>query len=175
MNLWCVSAMEPDYPSGRRSISIPLRQASLLITSLLITENSGEGGRFLPTEGSRQAGPTCLVTVMTAAGSGRLSLPDSCSCGPGVVRGWGNSTEQNRKPHFWSSGSERQVKSIRPTAHQLELSVLEEGPAGQGRPLGGQHLNKRLQEGGRAACMAGGRTLWRQGRTDSRPLTSGTG
>lgn len=87
----------------------------------------------------------------------------------------GNSTEQNRKPHFWSSGSERQVKSIRPTAHQLELSALEERPAGQGRPLRGQHLNKRLQEGGRAAWTAGGRTLWREGRTDSRPLTSGMG
>lgn len=117
-------------------------------TGFSINHRKQWGGRVVPAnEGSRQAGPTCLVSVTTAAGSGRLSLPDSCSRGPGVVRGWGNSTEQNRKPHFWSSGSERQVKSIRPRAHQPELSALEEGPAGQGRPLRGQHLNKCLQEG----------------------------
>ena len=52
MNLWCVSATEPDYPSGRRGISIPLRQASLLIT-----ENSGEGGRFLPTKAQDRLDP----------------------------------------------------------------------------------------------------------------------
>lgn len=66
------------------------------------------GGGFLQTEGSRQVGPMCLVTLMTAAGSGRLSLLDFRPRGPGVVRGWGNSTEQNRNPHFRSSGSERQ-------------------------------------------------------------------
>ena len=47
------------------------------------------GGGFLPTEGSRQVGPTCLVTLETAAGSGRLSLLDSCSRGPGLVHSWG--------------------------------------------------------------------------------------